>query len=589
MEAQGPMLGRVIGGRYTLRSTLGEGGMATIYRGWDAQLEREVAIKLLREQYSSDPEFVTRFHQEARNAGSLSHPNIVGVHDYGIDDERQYIVMELVEGRDLASMIRQRGRLPVQEAVRIAEQAAAGLEAAHRRGIVHRDVKPANILLNRDGHVRVTDFGIARAVAESGLTTTGTTLGSVHYFSPEQARGEDVTSASDVYSLGIVLYEMLTGRRPFEGDSSAGVALKRLSEDPPPPTEYEPSLPPGLVEIVMRSLQRDPGARFQTAGEFRRALTGWRASHRATRSERRAAPAVAAPARVPERGATDVVPATAASRQVEAAARPAWQPDYGTAERGGGRWWVWLPLVLIGLAVLSGIGFFGARLINPGAAVVSPEASPSGAIAASVDVPAVVGLPEEEAVAALRQAGLELGTVRTQPSLEPIRTVLATSPEADAPVTMGTPVDLTVSSGPPSTPSPSPSPSPTEPPPAATATPTPPAQPPQPPWGARGPDDTVVLWYSLVEDDAFDAAYALWSPRMKANYPRQPNLDERWDDTAEVNIEYVAVTSLNEAAGRATVQVQFTDVYESGSSRRFVGSWELVLSPNGWLLDQPHF
>ena len=269
------MIGKLINGRYRLIAPLGEGGMATIWRAVDEQLDREVAVKLLREQYGNDPGFAARFKQEARAAGSLQHPNIVPVYDYGTDaDGAQFIVMQLVEGDDLAALLRERTRLETDDAVRVAIGVASALEAAHRRGLVHRDVKPGNILITDDGDVKVTDFGIARAVAEASMTVTGTTLGSVHYFSPEQARGDEVTGASDVYSLGIVLYEMLTGRRPFEADSAAGVALKRLNEDPPPPESIVP-VPSGLSAIVMRALQREPADRFPDAGSFAEALRTW--------------------------------------------------------------------------------------------------------------------------------------------------------------------------------------------------------------------------------------------------------------------------------------------------------------------------
>src|SRR4026209_2270566 len=268
------MIGRLVGGRYRVIAPLGEGGMATLWRAMDEQLDREVAVKHLRAQFGHDPGFAARFKQEARSAGSLSHPNIVSVYDYGTDAETggQFIVMQLVDGEDLAAILEMHGTLETDDAVRIAIGVASALEAAHRRGIVHRDVKPGNILIDQD--VKVTDFGIARAVSEASMTVTGTTLGSVHYFSPEQARGDEVTGQSDVYALGIVLYEMLTGRRPFQGDSAAGVALKRLSEDPAPPTVHGP-VPPGLSAIVMRALERDPANRYPDAGAFAEALRVW--------------------------------------------------------------------------------------------------------------------------------------------------------------------------------------------------------------------------------------------------------------------------------------------------------------------------
>ena len=272
------MIGRLISGRYRLIAPLGEGGMATIWRAIDEQLDREVAVKILRPQFSSDPGFAARFKQEARSAGGLSHPNIVSVYDYGTDgaDGEQYIVMELVDGRDLSTILRDRGSLSVDDSVRIAIGVASALEVAHRKGIVHRDVKPGNILITDGGDVKVTDFGIARAVAEASMTVTGTTLGSVHYFSPEQARGDEVTGASDVYSLGIVLFEMLTGRRPFEADTAAAVALKRLNEDAPTPTAIGKPQPAGLEAIVMRALAREPADRFPDAGAMAEALRAWR-------------------------------------------------------------------------------------------------------------------------------------------------------------------------------------------------------------------------------------------------------------------------------------------------------------------------
>ncbi|HYL40125.1 MAG TPA: protein kinase, partial [Candidatus Binatus sp.] len=247
-------IGTVLGGRYRLVELLGQGGMATIYRARDAQLERDVAVKVLRPEYGADPDFVDRFRHEAQAAASLNHPGIVSVFDYGTDPAGPFIVMELVDGEDLATILRRAGALPPRQAARLVAQAARGLAAAHERGFVHRDVKPGNILVTRDGRVKVTDFGIARAMAESALTLPGTTLGSVHYFSPEQARGEPATTASDIYSIGIVLFELLTGRRPWEGDTAAAIATARLTGSVPSPSGLRAGIPPALEAIDRKAL-----------------------------------------------------------------------------------------------------------------------------------------------------------------------------------------------------------------------------------------------------------------------------------------------------------------------------------------------
>src|SRR5215213_1822148 len=265
-------IGTVLGGRYRLVELLGQGGMATIYRGHDTQLGRDVAVKLLRPEYGRDPDFSSRFRQEAQNAASLNHPNIVGVHDYGQDEAGPFIVMELVDGEDLASIIRRSGALPPRQAARIAAETARALHAAHQRGIVHRDVKPGNVMINREGQVKVTDFGIARAMAEAQMTKPGTTLGSVHYFSPEQARGDQATASSDIYSLGIVLFELLTGHRPWEADSAAAVAMARLAGPPPDPSTRRSGIPPDLVAIDRKALQTEPADRWTSASSFAAAL-----------------------------------------------------------------------------------------------------------------------------------------------------------------------------------------------------------------------------------------------------------------------------------------------------------------------------
>ncbi len=271
-------IGTILGGRYRLVELLGQGGMATIFRALDTQLGRDVAVKLLRSEYLRDPDFSSRFRSEAQNAASLNHPNVVSVYDYGEDPSGPYIVMEVVDGEDLATILRRNGSLPPNQATRIAAAVARALAAAHARGIVHRDVKPGNVLIGRDGRVKVVDFGIARAIAEAQMTLPGTTLGSVHYFSPEQARGETATPESDIYALGIVLYEMLTGGRPWEGDSAAGVALARLTGPAPDPALARPSLAPDLAAITRRALAPLPIDRFASASAMADALEASRAS-----------------------------------------------------------------------------------------------------------------------------------------------------------------------------------------------------------------------------------------------------------------------------------------------------------------------
>ncbi len=265
----------VLGERYQLQEPIGRGGMATIYRGRDMRMDRVVAIKVLREVYSTDPKFVTRFQREAKAASALQHPNIVQVFDYGQSDGNYFIVMELVEGTDLRRYLRSRGILATDRAIIIAHDVALGLGAAHRRAIVHRDVKPQNVLVGRDGSIKLTDFGIAsvyKDINDERLTTTGMTLGTVQYYAPEQAQGEIVNPAADVYALGIVMYEMLTGRTPFDGDTPVAVAMQHIQDAPIPPSQLNPNIPPALEEIVLRCLEKIPEMRYRDGSTLARAL-----------------------------------------------------------------------------------------------------------------------------------------------------------------------------------------------------------------------------------------------------------------------------------------------------------------------------
>lgn len=255
------MIQRILARRYELQELIGGGGMADVYKAQDKLLDRAVAVKILHQQYANDAEFVEKFRREATAAAKLAHPNIVNIYDVGEDGGSQYIVMEYVSGPTLKEVIQQKGCLEPIEAVRIAKEIASALESAHRNNLVHCDIKPHNILVMPDGHIKVTDFGIARAVSASTMTYSGSVMGSVHYFSPEQAKGTVITTKSDVYSLGVVLYEMLTGQLPFNGETSVSIALKHLQEEPVPIRQLNQSIPPVLEAIVQKAMSKDPADR----------------------------------------------------------------------------------------------------------------------------------------------------------------------------------------------------------------------------------------------------------------------------------------------------------------------------------------
>lgn len=251
-----------------MEARVGGGGMAIVYKAKDLILNRPVAVKVLRSQFGGDEDFVNRFRREAQAVASLSHPNVVGVYDVGQEGDTHYMVMEYIEGYTLKELIIQRGALPVEEAVRIAAQICDALDHAHQNQIIHRDIKPHNIMIGKNGRVKVTDFGIARAVTSTTITHTNAMLGSVHYFSPEQARGGITGEKSDIYSLGIVLYEMVTGELPFSGDSPISVALKHLQEPLPEPRQVNPAIPQSVENVILKALVKDPFLRYASAREM---------------------------------------------------------------------------------------------------------------------------------------------------------------------------------------------------------------------------------------------------------------------------------------------------------------------------------
>ena len=259
--------GKLLGSRYEIIEKIGNGGMATVYKAKDLVLKRYVAVKILREEYTTDNEFIKRFNTEAESAASLTHPNIVSVYDVGKEGNLYYIVMELIKGKTLKEIIVEDGRMGWKWSVKIAKQIAQALETAHRNNIIHRDIKPHNIIITEDGTAKVTDFGIAKAVSNSTITAFGTTIGSVHYFSPEHARGGYTDAKSDLYSLGVVLYEMVTGRVPFDADTPVSVALKHMQEKPVPPIELNPAIPQSLNDLILKAMEKDPNMRYSTATE----------------------------------------------------------------------------------------------------------------------------------------------------------------------------------------------------------------------------------------------------------------------------------------------------------------------------------
>ncbi|MCB8813991.1 Stk1 family PASTA domain-containing Ser/Thr kinase [Desulfosporosinus shakirovi] len=261
-------MSKIFGGRYEVLDRIGAGGMAIVYKAKDLLLNRVVTIKVLREQFVTDEDFIRRFRREAQSAASLSHPNIVSIYDVGKDGDTEYIVMEYVEGRNLKEIVREYAPLSTEQSINLARQITGAIRNAHENHIIHRDIKPHNILVTADGHAKVTDFGIARAVSSATVTHTGDIVGSVHYLSPEQAKGIQSNEQSDIYSLGIVLYELLTGKVPYDGETPIAIALKHLQQDPVPPSKLNPRIAKELEGVIMRAIAKSPEQRYVSAKEL---------------------------------------------------------------------------------------------------------------------------------------------------------------------------------------------------------------------------------------------------------------------------------------------------------------------------------
>jgi eukaryotic-like serine/threonine-protein kinase len=405
-------IGSVVEGRYRVVSRLGSGGMADVYCAEDQQLGRRVALKVLYRRFAEDQEFVERFRREASSAAGLQHQHVVSVYDRGEWDGTYWIAMEYLEGRSLKRLIQEEGPLAPDRAVDLATQILRAARFAHRRGIIHRDLKPHNVIVDAEGRAKVTDFGIARAGA-SDMTQTGSIMGTAQYLSPEQAQGHAVSAQSDIYSVGIILYEMLTGRVPFEGESAVTIALKQVSEQPVSPSQLNPAVTPALEAAVMRALAKDPAQRYADADAFIAALQG----QEVPPTEATAIAAAPAPAPPPP------APPALVREPVTPMPPPPMDPD---EERS--RWWAWL----LGLLLVAAL-IVGAVLLLNGSKQVT--------------VPDVVGASQAAAEKALRDKGFSTdSTFETSPRRQ--GQVIGQDPSGGTEADKGSTVHLTVSGGP---------------------------------------------------------------------------------------------------------------------------------------------
>jgi len=454
-------LGALLAGRYEITAPIAVGGMGEVWQARDRVLDRTVAAKVLRSEYTGDPNFLARFRNEARHTAALSHPNIASVYDYGETvDERTgqslaFLVMEFVDGQPLVTILHEEGRLPVDWTLHVLGQAADGLSAAHRAGVVHRDIKPGNLMVRPDGVVKLTDFGIAQARDAAPLTKTGMVVGTAQYLSPEQAQGFEVTAASDVYSLGVVAYECLTGGRPFDGTSQVAIALAHINRPAPP---LPADVPPAVRALVERALAKDPAQRFPDGGAFAAAVR-----EVASGGSMPSTGAVTEVIAVPEgattvMGATGAAPAMAAGpatppRPMPPLQRPADEDPQGRAwddePARPNRRWVWIAAVVLAVLLLAGGGWLllsgndGGGGTGGGTAATTTSGPPTSAGTVAVDTAGFIGRDYDDVRAQLQRAGL---TVTRAEAPDSMLSALGRGLDEDA-VAGSDPADTTVPVG----------------------------------------------------------------------------------------------------------------------------------------------
>jgi hypothetical protein len=604
----------LIADRYETFERIGGGGMADVFRAHDRTLDRLVAVKILRPIFAKDPEFLERFRREAEALGAIDHPNIVRVFDFGATaDDGPYIVMELVRGGTVRDLMRT-GRVDQYAAARIAAGIADGLEAAHIRGVLHRDLKPDNVLLDHEGRPKIADFGIARLAAATAITRKGELLGTPRYLAPEQMTGDVVDERADIYALGVILYEMLTGAQPTGGTTPSEIVSRRLRMDPRPPSRLV-AMNPALNGLVMRALARDPAHRVRRAADLRDALLGIAPPVPRVPSRRQSVK-LRWPSFAPL--AMALAPAIASIRELAARVRRVATfrvrpPVLPSLPR--------IPVARVRLpspAPLKGaVAQLGAALPPvPTVKLRLPSAAPlmaGGALlAARIGERARAIRQRAVVVASARQAPVQTTRVRVvrarRRSAAPLLAALAllfafiaggfvwagARPTVEAPIAVASPTPtstaavLSSTSSPEVTPAATPEPTvePTpEPTPEPTAAPTVAATRASVATVSGDPAGTIVTFYQLISGHDYATASGLWSERMRASYPPQTNIWGRFDRTSSIVARSASLTSSSPAS--AAVAVDLIETMSDGSVRHWVGTWYLVRSGSGWLLDQP--